>query len=278
MNYTEETSLNSKALVPDSLLGENDPIHSHLKQTLDSMLSSFKDKKIGQKKLAKKIGIHERTFERLYLFENKPSYQTLLKVYKCFFNQYNDSELIKLLPVETAYYIEKFIIQKSVQRKDQPTQLKNNVDQKIQDNPILAELYIMAGTGPLYKQEVEIRFGQYGLTLINEMLEDNILKKIDESIFVLGDNLADFDIPTILKAGLIMTKNHFDKEAAYELNQNHIGFLAEGLTSEEYHQWLTIDQEAYLKKAELIKNKKTNGFIRAYTFMVTDKIHSRDDQ
>lgn len=245
-----------------------DFIQVHAKSILDELLCTFNDKKIGLKKISTKTGIHERTLSRLLNLENRPNYQTLLRLYKCYFNEYNETDLVNLLPHEIQIYLKKFTV-------SQPTQelrFDNNIDKKIQENPILAEIYILAGTGPFNSEEIKLRFGQYGLNLLGEMVQEKILIKAEENVFILGNNQANFDIPTILKSGLVMAKNHFNTINAYELDKNHIGFLAEGLTPEEYHQWLAIDQEAHLKKVQIINNKKTHGNIRAFTFMVTDTI------
>lgn len=229
-----------------------DFIQVHAKNILEELLQNFRDKKIGLKKISTKTGIHERTLARLLNLENKPNYQTLIRLYKCYFNEYNESELLNLLPNEIQIYLKKYTLSQT----NRDILLSDNIDKKIQENPVMNEIYILAGTGPFSAEEIELRFGQYGLNLIEEMVRENILLKAEENIFILGNNQANFNILTILKSGLIMAKNHFNTVNAYELDKNHIGFLAEGLTPEEYHQWLTIDQEAYLKKAQIIKNKK----------------------
>lgn len=246
----------------------NFSIKDHTKNCLNELLSKFNDKKIGLKKLSQKTGVHERTLNRLLNNENKPNYQTINRIYKYYYNEFQEQELLKLVPLEVRDYLIKF----SVQQTDEKTIHHDFVDKKIQENPVLAEIYILIGMGPVTQDEIELRFGQYGLSILSELLSENIVKKTEGNIYLLGERQALYDIPTILKTGLIMARNHFNIENAYVLDQNHIGFLAESLTDEEYHQWLTIDQEAYLKKAEIMKSKKSNGTNRAYTFMITDKV------
>jgi hypothetical protein len=111
------------------------------------------------------------------------------------------------------------------------------------------------------------------------MKNEKILQEIDNNVFILGANQAQFTPETLLKAGVTMSQNYFNCEAASLLSQNHISFLADNLSEEEYWQFLKIDQEAHLRKLEIMNSRKNvTGKIRAFSFMATDKIILQDYQ
>ena len=139
---------------------------------LNQLLSNYKDKKIGLRLLAKKIGIHEKTVLRLLKLENEPGYKTVIKVFRVFYNEYDDEKLLCLLPD----IIRDYIVQSSPQKITATNVYPSNADLEIQKNPVMAEIYALVGTGPIHEDEILCRFGQYGSEVLRRMAEMQMIK------------------------------------------------------------------------------------------------------
>ncbi len=243
-------------------------VYDHALNVVLKMLLAYKDKKIGIKKISSRLNIHERTLNRFLNLENKPNYQTLLKIYKHHFNEYDESKLIDLLPEYVKEHLKPFL----VNSRPVQVQVTNVVDELLRNNPVAADIYVLAGTGVFHLNSIKKKFGLYGLDVLNQLLKLKILKEVEKNYYSLGEWQAEFAGETILKAGLAVTQNHFSVLNAEELNHNHIGFLAEGLNEESYLKWLKIDQEAFLKKSQIMQDSQNHGPLRVYTFMATDRL------
>jgi hypothetical protein len=249
-------------------LGSSKSLEQEIVSVIESLLIPFKDRKKGFRILSKKMGVHEKTLVRLLNLENKPGYQTVFKIYRVYFNEFNDVKLLTLVPKVVARFLEK-----SNSQVLESNKIYSNVaDIELQKNPIVAELYILAATGPLHFSDVETRFGTYGIELLEKMLSKELLHQVHKDIFVTGMNHPVFNGETIVSVGSVMIAAHAKPGAADILDQNFISFFAEGLSNDAYQKWLQIDQEAYRKKFELCRNPANLGSTRAFTFMISEKI------
>ena len=235
---------------------------------LNSLLSQFKDRKKGIRILAKKMGIHEKTLNRILNNENKPGYQTVFKIFRIFFNEYNDRKILELVPDVVRQYL----IKNNAQELSEEKNYSTLADLELQKNPIASEIYIIAATGPVSYDDIAIRFGQYGLEILKKMLTSNLLQEVHKDIFVKGVNHPTFSGETIIAVGSTMIASHAKIASGEELDKNFISFYAEGLSEESYKEWLAIDQMAHQKKFELTRNPQNLGPVRAFTFMITEKI------
>ncbi len=236
---------------------------------LNDLLMEFKDKKKGLRILSKKMGIHEKTLTRILNGENRPSYQTVFKIFRVFYNEFNDSKVISLVPNS----VKDFLIQNIPQDLTSGQNFTSDADLELQKNPIVAEIFILAATGALQLDEIQYRFGKYGVDLVSKLIEKNILNEIHKDVFILGKNQPVFNGDTIVAVGKTMIEAHAKPKNGDELDQNFISFFAEGVSEEAYQEWLAIDQDAFQKKFNLVKDKKKLGKKRVFTFMITEQIN-----
>lgn len=267
-------SMNQEIEISSSNESDNLSVAKHVDQALEQLLSQFKDKKKGIRILAKKMGIHEKTLNRLINQENAPSYQTVFKIFRVFFNEFNDAKLLDLVPKE----IKDFLIKANPQEVVASKSYTSNADTELQKNPIVAEIFILVATGPLTMEDIEYRFGRYGVELTAKMIEKNLIVEAHKGVYVLGNNQPEFNGDTILSVGKVLTEAYAKVHKAEELNNNFISFFAEGLSEEAYGKWLEIDQEAFRKKFELSKDPKNLGAKRAFTFMISETMELKDIQ
>lgn len=266
MENIENSSSENSTLCQNVADNLQELVHAHLKE----LLQQFKDPKKGQRILSKKMGIHEKTLNRILEKENKPSYQTLYRFYRVYFDEYNDSELLKKVPA----LVREYLIKSNAQTVSSTDVLSVQTDKILLKNPVMLEIFLLVATGAITKDVIHDKFGQYGLNLVEKMCEEKILKEIHKDVYILGSNKPNFEEDLVVKAGLTLTEAYAKTIVGEELDHNFISFFAEGLSEEAYKEWLYIDQEAFRKKVELTRDAKNLGKVRAFTFVVTETMQA----
>lgn len=246
----------------------NATLENEIVLAIESLLEQYNDKKKGLRILSKKMGIHEKTLTRILNFENKPGYQTVFKIYRVFYNEFNDAKVLDLVPG----IVKEFLIKSNSQELSLEKKYSTIADIELQKNPIVAELYIIAATGPIQFDQILNRFGSYGVEILTKMIDKGLLHEAHKNTFILGEVHPVFNGETIVSVGSVMIANHAKPYKGDELDKNFISFFAEGLTESAFQQWLLIDQEAHKKKIELSRDPKNLGSERAFTFMISEKI------
>ncbi len=249
--------------IPDKLSLEDE-----IQFTLNSLVTSYRDSKKGLRVLSKKMGIGEKTLIRLINQTGKPNYQTVFKIYRVFFNEYNDSRVLNLVPAPVREYL----IKRNPQELSSNQNYNLDSDIILQNNSVVAEIYIIASTGPVHLDDIEYRFGQNGIELVSSMLEKKLLNEIHKDVFTIGKNQPLFDGHTIVSVGKTLITSQAKPENGESLGNNFISFYAEGLDELTYNQWLAIDRRAFQEKYELTRDQKNLGKRRAFTFMITETI------
>lgn len=268
MEKVIEASGDPKPL-PDLSSTSKDLVVSQIAADLREILSQFRDPKKGLKIISVKTSIHEKTLHRLINEENRASYMTIFKLYRYILDESDDAKILDLAPP----VIKDYLIQTNPQLLTEQIIFSSGIDQELSKNPVFGEIYILCGTGPLSRNEILARFGQYGLNIVEKMLKQQVLKESGLEVYELGKNQANFGPESIINLGTHLALNHVKKINGDILDQNFMGLYAEGLSPEAYAQWLKIDQDAFRKKVSLSSNKNNLGTIRAFTFMTTDSLN-----
>lgn len=243
-------------------------LESEIENALNSLVSNYKDSKKGLRLLSKKMGISEKTLIRLLNQTGKPNYQTVFKIFRVYFNEYNDARVLTLVPEVVREYL----------IKRNPQELSNNQnynldsDILLQNNSVIAEIYIIASTGPVRLEDIEYRFGRNGLDLLEKMLEKKLLTEIHKDVFIIGKNQPIFDGKTIVSVGTSLISSHAKPDNGESLGNNFISFYSEGLSESAYQEWIAIDRKAFEAKFELTRKQKNLGNKRAFTFMISETI------
>lgn len=233
---------------------------------LRNYLSQYKDIKKGIRISSLKMGVHAKTIRRLLEKENTPTYLTLYKVYREVLDVQNDSILLQMVP--------EVVKQELV--KDNPKdvlgdiQFKTEVEEEILADRVFMDIYFLACCGPLTRELIQFKFGEYGLSTVSKMLKSNVLAVDDGGRFIQGSNQANLSPTTIKRVGLFLVDKYFSPESCEERGKNFCGVYVEGLTPEGYNEWLKVDYDSYYKKVELSKKYKDPNGIKAFTYMATD--------
>lgn len=233
-------------------------IQSHLRQ--------FRNESIGLRKLSEKSGIHQRTLKRLLAQENRPGYQTLVRLYTCLIDSPNGGLLLKNIPKKVAKEIE----------KKSPISTKGNLEYSEEANnemlydKVFAEIYCLASMSPITNEYIQYRYGMSGAETLDKMLDLGVLKLINNNTYTTGDKQIEFSPKLVKRLGLNLVEKYTKTEDVDLAEKNLIAFYAEGLSPEGYREWLKIDQEAFYKKIEVTKKDGMLGDIKTFTFMATD--------
>lgn len=242
---------------------------------LRTKLEDYRNHKIGVRILAQKMDISERTLNRLLKLENRPTYQTLLKIYSVIFETSNEDTLLKLVPSIIRETVLKQLPSKKKNSKGLVNQVLPDIAGEIFYDRCFAELYVLASCAPLTRELIQYRFGLHGMTTLEKMIELKAIKQNSQGQYILGENQIELDTKTLKKIGLSMSEKYAKVQNAEVGGENLIAFYAEGLSDEAYEKWLKIDEEAFYKKMDVLKETGALGNKRAFTYMVTDTMSEK---
>jgi hypothetical protein len=248
-----------------------DSLKQIVARDLEQKLNEYSNRKVGIRLLAQKMDLNTRTINRLLDCENRPNYQTLLKIYHAIFQTDSFSTLEESAPKEVIAEIKKHC----PNIKDQVSRSLPEIDQELLYDKCFSELYILAGCGPISKEFVQFRFGMSGLETLEKMVELQALKITNNNQFIIGPNQPRFSAEVIKRIGLSISEKYskdFNGEVA---GSNFSGFYAEGLTPEAYDEWLKIDERAFREKIELTKEANKKGNLKVFTYIVTDTLQNK---
>lgn len=233
---------------------------------LEKVLSDYKTRKIGVRLFAQKININERTIGRLLKQENRPTYQTLLKIYGVIFKTQNECHIVELAPEIVA----KEILKHCPNILNKKTKPMPDISYEVLNDRCFTDLYIMAGCGPISIDFVQYRYGLHGVETIERMVELRVLKVTNEGQYTPGPNEVQFTPRVVKRVGQNISEKYSKPENSEVGGENLIAFYAEGLTDEAYDEWLQVDEQAFRKKLEISQRAGSKGNKKVFTYMVTD--------
>lgn len=260
----EIQSVNSKGL-----------IKSQIQSDMNRFLSSFKDYSLGQKTLARRAGLHYKTIQRLSRMENVPGHITLLKIYSVILGESNSQKLLSLLPD---------IIRKSL-IKDQASILPQGVDysaemkREVLNDQVFCEIYFLIDAGNVSKDLIQFKFGEHGLHMLERMYSLNAIKFLENGQVKLGSTRLELDTQVIKTAGVLISKKYTKPSQSEVKGDNFLALYVESLPENAYQEWLKIDKEAFLKKAEIAKKYRSlDSGRKVFTYMTTDTFTKGSDE
>lgn len=252
----------------DASIHEDHELRVQVSQDLKEKISQFRDPKKGIKILASQMGIHEKTLKRLIECQNKPGYQTLLKIYRVLFQTQKDNEILERSPA----IVKMFLMGHQPKPYESQVTYSLDVEKELNRDPVFAEIYLLAATGGVTREFIIFQFGQYGDRLLQKMIDQKVLINQDKYKFVLGPNQATLGPDTLKHLGQLCIEHYLKPENGDLSGENFHAFFAESLNEEAYNEWLKIDEEAFKKKIQLANRPGSQGHRRVFTFIATDTI------
>ncbi|WP_372654730.1 hypothetical protein [Halobacteriovorax sp.] len=233
---------------------------------LQSKLREYSNEKVGMRLLAQKMEISERTFSRLLNKENRPTYQTLLKIYRVIFSSTNDAYVLEVAPDIVKSEINKHnprILSKEIK-------YSADIEAEIIHDRAFCEIYFMAASYPLTRDLVQYRYGMHGIETLERMCEMRALKINSDGTYILGPNETTLSAQTLKRVGINLTEKFSKPKNTETGGENLIAFFADGINEKTYDKWLQIDERAFREKVRVANLESSRGEIRAFTFMTTD--------
>ena len=275
LNVITHQNMQTEIIHSESLKEANNlSLEGEIQFALNSLVSTYKDSKKGLRLLSKKMGIGDKTLIRLINQTGRANYQTVFKIFRVYFNEYNDARVLSLVPATVREYL----IKRNPQELSTNQNYNLDSDILLQNNSVIAEIYIIASTGPVHLEDIEYRFGRNGIDLVSKMLDKKLLHEMHKDVFTIGKNQPIFDGSTIVSVGSALISSQAKPENGESLGNNFIAFYAEGLSESAYKEWIAIDRRAFQEKYELTRNQENIGKKRAFTFMISETIQMQDSQ
>ncbi len=258
-------------LGPDSHAGKQSKYKDLAAQValdLAEYLDNFPNKTFAIRILAKETGLNPKTIRRLLVRANKPTHQTLYKLYSIFFDEDNYSKLLEKCPKVIKERISEYNPCDHSEKENDNREFLNQLKRE----PLMAELYVLAGTGPLNKNAVAFRYGQYGIEVLEKLICADILVEIEKETYGPSKNSPTLDGHALKYLGEYFVRRFSKADNAQIQNENMVSFYAEGLNEEGKQAWLKVDTDAFYKKVKIAQDPKYRGSTPVFTFTATDTI------
>lgn len=250
----------------------NELIPDQVSRDIDIFLKRHKDPRRGLSLLSARSQIHTKTLKRLIEKEHKPSYQTLYKLYSCLTGVTDLDLLLKAAPLS---------IQEKLKRSD--PQLKSsasykftaNIERELIKDPCFSELYVLAETRPFDTKYVRQRFGDYGLEVLQKMIDLKVLTILDDGLYGLGSVRSTFSADAIKTVGLRLVERFCKPFRTDENYANYMNLYFESVSEATYHQWLEIDGRAFKEKMKLLEDPQSRGPLPVFMFNAIDTLEEQ---
>lgn len=233
---------------------------------IQNHLNQFKNESIGIRKLSEKSGVHQRTLKRLLAQENRPGYQTLVRLYTSLVEISGGQLSLSNLPKKVSTEIEK----RSPVSLSQSMQYSEEASEEMLYDKVFAEIYCLASMSPITTEYIQYRYGANGVETAERMLDLGVLKYTKSRSYTTGDKQIEFSPKLVKRLGINLVEKYSKTEDVDLAQKNLIAFYAEGLSEEGYRRWLKIDEDAYYQKIKITKEDGMLGNIKTFTFMATD--------
>lgn len=272
--FQTEKSSKSNTAQTSSRFETFDLIVNQVAADLSIHLKQSKDERKRNRLISEKTGIHQKTLNRIINLENKPTPATVFKIYRYLTQGQTEDEILSLCPEIIRTYLTEYLDQ----RIEKNLTYFPSYAVELQTNPVFGEIYVLCSSGSVSREELLKRFGDYGLSLAEEMTHKKILQQSRPGHFSLGQLQIHLTPECILSLGLLTAKNYSKPVMAYEHNYQFMSFIAEGLSETAYRMWLEIDTEAFSKKMEVVRNPENLGSKKVFTFTATDTLIPNSQQ
>lgn len=248
-------------------------LRAQVQADINRFLVQFNDPKIGQRKLAQNADIHPKTIQRILRQENTPGHITIIKIYRVLLEESNTAKLLPLLPK----VVKDSILKNGIQLPETSIDYSAMIKAEILKSDVFCEIYFLIDTAPVTRDLIMFKYGEHGLHILENMFSMNAIKYLDDGAITLGSSKVQLDAEIIKKAGLDLSKKYSKYQNCEVTGDNFLGLYVESLPEEAYQKWLEIDKEAFLKKAQIAKEYRSNtNSKRVFTYMTTDTFTKSD--
>jgi hypothetical protein len=237
-----------------------------VKKDLEYLLEHiFTNPSYGLRIISEKTNISKKTLQRILKNETKPNQQSVMRFYEYFFKVAQVENLsiqhswIKdyFLKVLTGHY----------------GKLDEVLEKKLESDVIFRKLYIRLSMHKLSKKNVEKLFGNYGLSILNEMEKMNLLNSMDNEWFCLKENVSIAKSPIALKEMIIELNQDFvTTENLSEVNKNSVFYFCENISDSAYQTILEASEELKKTIRKILTSPDSKGDVPFFLTTSIDKM------
>jgi DNA-binding phage protein len=256
----------------ESVERAKDSVLDQVSADLNAFLDQANDRQKRLIFLSRKIGIHKKTLQRISSKENSPSYPTVMKLYRFFYNVETDLEILSRAPQVIKDFLNKSFPEKATQISE----FSEKSFKVLNNNKAALEIYLMAAIKGLHKSELKSCFGEYGLTIIRQLIDEKLIAESTPDLYTQG--AKNFSLPPemLIHSGEVLTDRFSKPSLCYLLNKNFVGFYGESLNEAAYMEWIKIDQQAMKQKIEIAQRIDSKGSIPAFSFCIVETLINED--
>lgn len=223
--------------------------------------------------LSRKTEIHQKTLKRLAQKENRPSGETVLKLYRFFLNVERDIDVLDGVTGELKKYLDKCfsreMLLSTASTEDDASFFK--------ENPVAIEIYLIGAIQGITTGFIRKKFGEYGLKILGDLVKERFLSEKSPDEFTIGQRQFRFSPEMVIQSGKISVNAYAKPQLGYETGKHFAGFYGEKLNWKAYQKWIEIDQRAMREKMELAQKKESLGDIPAFCFNIVETYLNEDD-
>ncbi|MEK2688643.1 hypothetical protein [Bdellovibrio sp. GT3] len=244
-------------------------IPDQVSQDIEAYLLRFKDPKKGLSMLATKSRIHVKTLNRLREKTHNPNYSTLYKLYSCLLETSDLHHLVEKTPPLVREKLEKT----DPQLKSSPLhRFSFDLEADLQKDPCFTELYVLSETRPFDASFVQQRFGSYGLSVLERMIDLKVLRPLGNGLYGQGEVRAPFSSQTIKSVGVRLTERYLKPENSDVNFANFMSLYFENVSEETYREWILIEERAFKERVALLEKPQAKGNIPVFAFTAIDTL------
>ena len=259
----------------NKILDSNSQLKLQIAFDLAQKFSSYINKSAALEALEKNTGISKRQMLRYLKKESIPQFLNLRTIYSYLHNETNFEKLLTKIPL---------IIKKTLEDKN-PTPLTvgicNNQDFSTQmvECPAFKTFYWKTADGGLLSKKFIIRlFGDYGLKILKQMIDNKIIKEIMQDVYTNGPcrSLA-INMEAAKKVATDLISNYYKPEKSKEEGNNYLGLNVLKLDSDKLNLSLKKIQDLNYEIMEL--SKQSTGQLKSvFTVLCLDSMHHIKDE
>ena len=247
----------------------SDPLVDQVSRDLRFALSKYKSQNFGMRHLSQKTNISEKTLQRLIQRQNKASYPTLFRLYNWLTQATTEEELLKKAPQIVSDLLKAEFNAKIKNKK--PEKFFNFLE-LIKERPLMGEIYVLSLSNDLHKNEIQLRFREYGVQILEELVNKDLLRRVNKTTFTASPTGPQFDEELIKTVGLRVLQRFLKPDQAIVTGENFMSFYTQGLNREGLNKWLEIDKKAFYDKLEISNKSQYQGDHRTFSFMAIDSM------
>jgi len=219
---------------------------------LEKLLNRYNKEDIGVRKISEFINVSDKTLRRVLSCKTKPHLQTILRFYQYFFRTTPQEEL-------------------SIQHQWIKDHLMNTIEQrfgkvleqeekKLESSSVYRKIFILTRLGHVTKKQILRMYGEFGLEIIQSMLECGLLIELRPEEYSCGDKKVTKSPKLLKKIIEELISDHLSEESLSSIGAGNAfyGFHSD-INESAYDMILQVLEESKKTIKKIVENPNSKG-------------------